>query len=198
VGAGLGIGHLDLALLDLPRARVERDLKELGLGLVRLEIEDDLPGLVLRERFAQFASQLLRHLEFIDLVHAEADDDRAADELAPDERVAFGSGMRSASGEGAVEIGVNGKDGVEAALRGYKEIHLRALKLLKPGGFLATFCCSHHVDGELFKRMIVEAAADAQRDLRLIQILTQSSDHPILPAVPETEYLKGFILQVVE
>ncbi len=81
---------------------------------------------------------------------------------------------------------------VDDALRGYKEIHLRALKLLKAGGTLATFCCSHHVDAVLFESVIMEAAFDARRLLRRVATFTQSPDHPILPAVPETEYLKGF------
>jgi 23S rRNA (cytosine1962-C5)-methyltransferase len=81
---------------------------------------------------------------------------------------------------------------VEDALRGYKEIHLRALKLLKPGGTLATFCCSHHVDAVLFENVILDAAFDARRVLRRVATLSQSPDHPILPSVPETEYLKGF------
>jgi 23S rRNA (cytosine1962-C5)-methyltransferase len=84
---------------------------------------------------------------------------------------------------------------VSDALRGYKEIHLRALKLLKPGGTLATFCCSHHVGAALFQSVILEAAFDARRVLRRVATLTQSPDHPILPSVPETEYLKGFALE---
>ncbi len=84
---------------------------------------------------------------------------------------------------------------VPDALRGYKEIHLRALKLLKPGGTLATFCCSHHVDAALFEAVILEAAFDARRVLRRVATFTQSPDHPILPAVPETEYLKGFAFE---
>lgn len=85
---------------------------------------------------------------------------------------------------------------VADALRGYKEIHLRALKLLKPGGTLATFCCSHHVDAALFQDVIVAAATDARRTLRRTAILTQGPDHPIVPAIPETEYLKGFIFEL--
>jgi 23S rRNA (cytosine1962-C5)-methyltransferase len=84
---------------------------------------------------------------------------------------------------------------VPDALRGYKEIHLRALKLLKPGGTLATFCCSHHVDAALFEGVILEAAFDARRVLRRVAIFSQSPDHPVLPAVPETEYLKGFAFE---
>ncbi len=82
------------------------------------------------------------------------------------------------------------------ALRGYKEIHLRALKLLKTGGTLATFCCSHHIDAVTFQQVIQEAAFDARRLLRRVETYTQSPDHPILPAIPETEYLKGFAFEV--
>jgi 23S rRNA (cytosine1962-C5)-methyltransferase len=86
---------------------------------------------------------------------------------------------------------------VDGALRGYKEIHLRALKLLKTGGTLATFCCSHHVDARLFEDVIVAAAADAHVMLRRVRSFSQSPDHPIVPAIPETEYLKGFAYEVV-
>ncbi len=83
------------------------------------------------------------------------------------------------------------------ALRGYKEIHLRALKLLKPGGTLATFCCSHHVDAGLFQDTVLSAAFDAHRVLRRVATFSQSSDHPVIPMIPETEYLKGFAFEVV-
>jgi 23S rRNA (cytosine1962-C5)-methyltransferase len=86
---------------------------------------------------------------------------------------------------------------VPDALRGYKEIHLRALKLLKPGGTLATFCCSHHVDAVTFQDVILSAAYDARRILRRVAIYSQSPDHPIIPSIPETEYLKGFAYEVV-
>lgn len=86
---------------------------------------------------------------------------------------------------------------VEGALRGYKEIHLRALKLIKTGGVLATFCCSHHVDARLFEDVIVAAATDARVLLRRTHSFSQSPDHPIIPAIPETEYLKGFAYEVV-
>lgn len=83
------------------------------------------------------------------------------------------------------------------ALRGYKEIHLRALKLLAPGGTLATFCCSHHVDAVTFEAAILEAAFDARKTLRRIAAYSQSPDHPILPAIPESEYLKGYAYEVL-
>lgn len=82
------------------------------------------------------------------------------------------------------------------ALRGYKEIHLRALKLLKPGGTLASFCCSHHIDAQTFQEVILEAAFDTRRVLRRVASYTQSPDHPVLPSIPETEYLKGFALEI--
>ncbi len=87
---------------------------------------------------------------------------------------------------------------VPDALRGYKEIHLRALKLLKPGGMLATFCCSHHVDSNLFESVILDAAFDTRKQLRRIASFSQSLDHPIIPSIPETEYLKGFAFELAE
>jgi len=83
------------------------------------------------------------------------------------------------------------------ALRGYKEIHLRALKLLKPGGTLTTFCCSHHVDAVTFQDVILSAAYDTRRILRRVATYSQSPDHPVIPMIPETEYLKGFAFELV-
>jgi 23S rRNA (cytosine1962-C5)-methyltransferase len=86
---------------------------------------------------------------------------------------------------------------VPDALRGYKEIHLRALKLLRPGGVLATFCCSHHVSAELFQDTLLSAAFDTRKILRRAAAYAQSPDHPIIPMIPETEYLKGFAFEMV-
>ena len=86
---------------------------------------------------------------------------------------------------------------VPDALRGYKEIHLRALKLLKPGGVLATFCCSHHVSAELFQDSLLAAAYDTRRILRRVATYAQGPDHPVIPMIPETEYLKGFAFELV-
>jgi 23S rRNA (cytosine1962-C5)-methyltransferase len=86
---------------------------------------------------------------------------------------------------------------VRDALRGYKEIHLRAMKLLKPGGMLATFCCSHHVNVPLFQDVILAAAFDARKVLRRVASFTQAPDHPVIPSIPETEYLKGFAFELV-
>jgi 23S rRNA (cytosine1962-C5)-methyltransferase len=86
---------------------------------------------------------------------------------------------------------------VPDALRGYKEIQLRALKLLKPGGTLATFCCSHHVGADLFLDSVLSAAYDTRKILRRVATYAQALDHPIIPMIPETEYLKGFAFELV-
>ncbi len=84
------------------------------------------------------------------------------------------------------------------ALRGYKEINLRALRLLRPGGNLLTFSCSYHIGAEAFREMLNGAAADTGRPVRWVRWLGQASDHPVLLQVPETGYLKGALLQVLE
>jgi 23S rRNA (cytosine1962-C5)-methyltransferase len=81
------------------------------------------------------------------------------------------------------------------ALRGYKEINLRAARLLEPGGILATFSCSYHVSETAFEETVRSAAVDARVRLRLLGGLGQSADHPALLTVPETRYLKGLLLQ---
>lgn len=86
---------------------------------------------------------------------------------------------------------------VKPAARGYKEINLRAIKLLNPGGILVTCTCSYHMSEEMFLELIAEAANDAHRKLQLIEKRTQASDHPILLGVPETYYLKCVIARVV-
>lgn len=87
---------------------------------------------------------------------------------------------------------------VAAAARGYKEINLRALKLLDVGGVLITCTCSYHVTEQMFLEVVAEAAADARRRVQIVERRTQGSDHPILLGVPETLYLKCIIARVVE
>ncbi len=89
------------------------------------------------------------------------------------------------------------KKTVGDALRGYKEIHLRALKLLPSGGKLATYCCSHHVSTGDFTDVILDAAVDAKKTLRRLEIHAQRADHPILPAIPESEYLRGYLYELM-
>ncbi|MBR0465002.1 MAG: class I SAM-dependent rRNA methyltransferase [Clostridia bacterium] len=86
---------------------------------------------------------------------------------------------------------------VESALRGYKEINLRGLKLTREGGFLVTCSCSQHVSPQQFHDVVCQAAKESRKKLRLVESRTQGHDHPILPASPETQYLKCMILQVM-
>ena len=87
------------------------------------------------------------------------------------------------------------KEAVDAAARGYKEINLRALRLLGPGGVLATFSCSHHVTPALFEEVCRAAAGDAGVEVRVLATLGQSADHPVLLNVPESRYLTGLLLE---
>ena len=87
------------------------------------------------------------------------------------------------------------KQAVPDALAGYKEINLRAIRLLEPDGVLASCSCSWHVDERMLWAAILDAAQDARRDLRLIEFRSQARDHPMLAAMPETRYLKCFVLQ---
>jgi 23S rRNA (cytosine1962-C5)-methyltransferase len=89
------------------------------------------------------------------------------------------------------------RDNIDAAVRGYKEVNLRAMKLLAPGGHLITFSCSFHMHAERFHAVLVDAALDAGRTLRWIEWRGQAGDHPAILQIPETEYLKGGILQAV-
>jgi 23S rRNA (cytosine1962-C5)-methyltransferase len=86
---------------------------------------------------------------------------------------------------------------LEAAATGYKQINLRALQLLEPGGILVTCSCSHHVSEAMLLELVAQAALDSKRTLRVLERRTQSRDHPILLTVPETHYLKCLVLQVV-
>jgi 23S rRNA (cytosine1962-C5)-methyltransferase len=89
------------------------------------------------------------------------------------------------------------RENIQKALTGYKEINLRAMKLIKPGGFLVTASCTNLVTPEMFLHTIGEAAKDAKRTLRQVEWRTQSSDHPIIRNIPSTQYLKFLIAQVL-
>ena len=88
------------------------------------------------------------------------------------------------------------KRAVDGAVRGYKELNLRAMKMLRPGGILVSCSCSHHVSADEFQRVLADAAGDAQRRVRLLERLGAAPDHPVVLNIPETEYLKCLILQV--
>jgi 23S rRNA (cytosine1962-C5)-methyltransferase len=89
------------------------------------------------------------------------------------------------------------KSGMRDALRGYRELHRRAFKLLSKDGLLATFSCSHHVDDAAFLQTIMDALVDARRSARRLRRFDQAADHPVLPTIPETEYLRGFLLEMM-
>jgi 23S rRNA (cytosine1962-C5)-methyltransferase len=89
-----------------------------------------------------------------------------------------------------------GKSDLPAATRGYKDINLLGLKLLAPGGLLATFSCSGSVSPDLFQKVVFGASVDARRDAQILAKLGQAADHPILLSFPEGEYLKGLLCRV--
>ncbi|MCR6656346.1 MAG: class I SAM-dependent rRNA methyltransferase [Opitutus sp.] len=88
------------------------------------------------------------------------------------------------------------KSALEGALRGYKEINLRALQRLAPGGVLATYTCSHHMHDEELRSVLAQAAVDAKRKVRIVEFCHQPEDHPVLVTMPESEYLRGYIVRV--
>jgi len=89
------------------------------------------------------------------------------------------------------------KSGLRDALRGYRELHVRAFKLLSKDGLLATFSCSHHVSEAAFSQTIADALVDARRSARKLRRFEQAIDHPVLPTIPETEYFKGILLEMM-
>lgn len=90
-----------------------------------------------------------------------------------------------------------GKGGLADAMRGYRELHVRAFKLLSKQGVLATFSCSHHVSETAFAQTINDSLVDARRSARKLRRLEQALDHPVVPTLPETEYFKGFLLEMM-
>jgi 23S rRNA (cytosine1962-C5)-methyltransferase len=89
------------------------------------------------------------------------------------------------------------KAGLHNAMRGYRELHVRAFKLLSREGLLATFSCSHHVRENAFEQIIADALVDARRSARRLRRFEQAPDHPVLPTLPETEYFKGAMLEMM-
>ena len=89
------------------------------------------------------------------------------------------------------------KSGLRDALRGYRELHVRAFKLLSKNGLLATFSCSHHVSETAFAQTITDALVDTRRSARKLRRFEQALDHPVLPTIPETEYFKGLLLEMM-
>lgn len=88
------------------------------------------------------------------------------------------------------------RSALEGAMRGYKDINLRALQRLAPGGLLATYTCSHHMHDAELRAVVAQAAADAKRKVRIVEFCHQPADHPVLVTMPESEYLRGYLLRV--
>ena len=91
---------------------------------------------------------------------------------------------------------VHSAEQVHAGSRGYKDINMLGLRLVRPGGILATFSCSSHVDAALFQKIVAGAAIDAGRDAQILERLVQPPDHPVALEFPESEYLKGLVIHV--
>jgi 23S rRNA (cytosine1962-C5)-methyltransferase len=89
------------------------------------------------------------------------------------------------------------KSGLRDAMRGYRELHVRAFKILSKDGILATFSCSHHVSEQVFAQTIADALVDARRSARRLRRFEQAADHPVVPTLPETEYFKGALLEMM-
>ena len=92
--------------------------------------------------------------------------------------------------------GASHESAIESALRGHKELNLRAMRALAPGGVLATYTCSHHMGDAELRGVLAEAAADAKRRVHVLEFCHQPADHPGLVTRPESEYLRGCILRV--
>ena len=88
------------------------------------------------------------------------------------------------------------RSALEGALRGYKEINLRAMQRLRPGGVLATYTCSHHMQDAELRSVLAQAACDARRRVQVLEWCHQPADHPVIPTMPESEYLRGYIVRV--
>jgi len=88
------------------------------------------------------------------------------------------------------------KSALDGAMRGYKELNLRAMKALTPGGVLATYTCSHHMQDAQLREVVGDAAADAKRRVHILEFCHQPIDHPVLVTMPESEYLRGYVLRV--
>ena len=144
-------------------------------------VDSSLPALEVADRNAALNSRDIEWVEAnaFDLLRDYADSGRRYDTIVLDPP-AF----------------AKSKSNLETALRGYKELNLRALKMLRPGGILVTCCCSYHVSPAQYLDVVRVSAQDVRRSLRIIETRTQSKDHPILLNVAETEYLKCIISYV--
>jgi 23S rRNA (cytosine1962-C5)-methyltransferase len=152
-----------------------------------------------------------RHVEAIDMAPAAIAASRRNQELNQISNVTFREGNTFDLLKEYDEVGrqfqmivldppafAKNRDSIPAAQRGYKEINLRALKLLRPGGYLVTCSCSYHITEPLFLQLLAEAANDAKKGIVVAERRTQAQDHPILLTMPETHYLKCLIVRVID
>lgn len=150
------------------------------------------------------------HVEAIDLSPAAVEAARRNQELNEIQNVTFRKGNSFDLLKAYDEAGrrfdavildppafAKNRESVAAAIRGYKEINLRALKLLGPGGYLITCSCSYHISEALFLQTLAQAANDAHRSVQIVERRTQARDHPILLTMPETHYLKCFVFRLL-
>jgi 23S rRNA (cytosine1962-C5)-methyltransferase len=161
--------------------------------------------------FALTVAEECEHVEGIDMGAAAVQAARRNQELNSIANVTFREGNAFDQLKEYDEVGrkfqmvildppafAKNRDSLEAATRGYKEINLRALKILAPGGYLVTCSCSYHLSEAMFLQLIAEAANDAKKNVVVVERRTQAEDHPILLTMPETHYLKALILKAIE
>jgi 23S rRNA (cytosine1962-C5)-methyltransferase len=161
--------------------------------------------------FALTIADRCEHVEGIDMAPAAVEAARRNQELNSISNVGFREGNTFDILKEYDEVGrhfdmvildppafAKNRDGLAAAHRGYKEINLRALKILKPGGILLTCSCSYHISEAFFLQTLAEASNDARKTIVVSDRRTQSKDHPILLTMPETMYLKCIIIKVLE
>jgi 23S rRNA (cytosine1962-C5)-methyltransferase len=160
--------------------------------------------------FALTVADKCEHVEGIDMAPAAVDAARRNQQLNSISNVTFREGNSFDILKEYDEVGrkfqmvildppafAKNRDSLPAAHRGYKEINLRAMKILQPGGFLLTCSCSYHITEALFLQILAEAANDARKTIVVAERRTQSQDHPILLTMPETHYLKCLIVRVL-
>lgn len=160
--------------------------------------------------FALTIADKCKHVEAVDMAPAALEAARRNQELNSISNVTFREGNSFDILKEYDEVGrefqmvildppafAKNRDSLPAAYRGYKEINLRALKLLAPGGFLLTCSCSYHITEPLFLQILAEAAIDARQSIVVAERRTQAQDHPILLTMPETHYLKCMIVKTL-
>jgi 23S rRNA (cytosine1962-C5)-methyltransferase len=161
--------------------------------------------------FALTVAGAANHVEAIDMAPAAVNASRRNQKLNGIENVTFREGNTFDLLKEYDEAGrkfdtvildppafAKNRDAIPAAQRGYKEINLRALKILKPGGYLITCSCSYHISEPLLLQIVAEAANDAKRQIVVAERRTQAQDHPVLLTMPETMYLKCLIVRSIE